>query len=186
MNRNTWIAALLGLVAAFGGVTARAQAPEDELARYDQARQLYQSKRYGEALQRFRALAEAGYPPAMMSLAYQLESGQGTRVDAPGARSWYRAAARRGMVPAFLRLAMMYQEGDTVPRNPVLAQALYLVAAKLNPNRVLVQLAKASAEELKDEEQTRQARQLAERIMAQPQNLDEIIRQARRLGQPVM
>jgi len=173
-----------GQLAAAGGGDQQSGSATSIDARYQQAKRLYEAGNHVQSLRQFEALARQGYLPAMMSAAYQHEVGQGVPQDIHAALRWYRKAASGGMAAAYVKLALLYQEGRRVPRNLVLANALYQVARSLNPGEPAAVLVKLTGEMLTDE-QKKLATRLVNKMLAEPWRAGQIIARSANIGAPV-
>lgn len=81
------------------------------------------------AVERLRALADAGMPRAQMQMAKLYEAGQGVAVDRAEARRWTARAADGGDPVAMHNLAIYYLEGRGGPRDDAMAARLLRRAA---------------------------------------------------------
>jgi TPR repeat protein len=68
-----------------------------------------------EAIRWYQRAAEAGYPPAMVSLAHRLRCP--TPTDLPAAIQWLRKAAALNSASAMVDLGFAYREGTGVPQD---------------------------------------------------------------------
>lgn len=80
--------------------------PED----YNKAVELALTKRYGEAVVYYRAVAQQGYAPAQLRLGEYYLSGRGVEKDLIMAERWFEKAYDNGNHGAIARLAALYQQ----------------------------------------------------------------------------
>lgn len=102
------------VLAAFGMAMAQSDAP----------------KSYTEAMNWYRAGAEAGDPKAQFYLGVALEQGARGRPDLPAARAWFKKAADSGHALARYKLAVMLQNRQGGPADPTEARRLYEQASE--------------------------------------------------------
>ncbi|MER1941175.1 tetratricopeptide repeat protein [Castellaniella sp. FW104-16D08] len=90
------------------------------------------SQNYNESIKWYRAAAEQGDAVAQFHLGLLYEIGRnGAQKDYAEALKWYSAAAAQGKQDARLRIGFMYEAGRGVPKDYVIAYALYnLYSAK--------------------------------------------------------
>ncbi len=95
--------------------------------------------------------AARGTAGAEINLAEAYRRGRGVEQDTHQAVAWLRKAAAQGDPWALNTLALQYMRGDGLPRNPVIAYALILLAASREPsfnrNRLVI-VATLSTEQL--------------------------------------
>ncbi|MCC6265315.1 MAG: SEL1-like repeat protein [Bryobacterales bacterium] len=89
----------------------------------------YKAGDFAAAHREFLESAEAGEPPAMLSLAFLYMHGEGVPVDYREAVRWLEPAAEKGLAPAQHSLALAYYEGRGVPRNTAVAANYFESAA---------------------------------------------------------
>ncbi len=89
----------------------------------------YKAGDFATAHREFQESAEAGEPPAMLSLAFLYLHGEGVAVNYKEAVLWLERAAERGLAPAQHSLALAYYEGRGVPRNTAVAANYFESAA---------------------------------------------------------
>lgn len=99
-------------------------------AQYKQAKDLYDAKRYHEALQAFLAPAERGDSRAQAMLGNIHHLGRGQPIEHAKALHWYQLAARQGNRQAEFFLGEMYGEGEGVARDFARSAELYRAAAR--------------------------------------------------------
>lgn len=88
---------------------------------------------FTQALHWFRLAAGQGDAMGQAGLGVMYERGQGVQQDMQQALFWYRLAANHGLALAQYNLGLMYAKGQGVPPNPILAYALWSVAAQGHP-----------------------------------------------------
>lgn len=119
--------------------------PDEPRFQYQLGRGLYQSERWIEAEQWHRRAAEAGYLPALHTIAYHFYydcrkidgADLGQAIDA----FWF--AAEDGHMPATYHLASLYRDGETLEKDPVQAAELYRKTAEAGDRLAMYQLARA-------------------------------------------
>lgn len=84
---------------------------------YRQGLDLYEQKKYGEAMPFIREAAEAGHKDGMTVLGAMYLFGRGVEHDGQKAEYWLKRAAGSGQVDAQSILGIMYATGQGVPRN---------------------------------------------------------------------
>jgi len=89
----------------------------------------YKAGDFAVAHKEFLESAQAGEPPAMLSLAFLYLHGEGVKVDYREAVRWLEPAAEKGLAPAQHSLALAYYEGRGVPRNTAIAANYFESAA---------------------------------------------------------
>jgi len=82
--------------------------------RLQTVQRLIHEHEYQRALQDLIPIAEDGYAPAQMQLAWMYEQGRGTAREPARAFRWYEAAARRGVPEAQYATGLRYAEGNGV------------------------------------------------------------------------
>jgi TPR repeat protein len=108
-------AVLLIVLAVFVLKPAAPVVPSPEELAADQAKGLQYERgdnvsvNYQTAMEWYRKAADAGYPPAELSLGIMYMSGRGTPKDPKTAVEWFRRAAEHGLPEAQVQLA-----GDTL------------------------------------------------------------------------
>lgn len=112
---------------------------------------------------------------AQMVLGEMLIEGRGTVQNFQDGVNSLRAAVSQGNMEAFLVVAKIYNEGKLAPRNPVLAHALYNIAASRNIEGA-AQMREAIAKNLKREHLT-MAQKQAQQFKDNPSELTKYIRQ---------
>lgn len=85
---------------------------------------------YTQALQEFRAAADAGDIYAQFNLGVMYALGQGVKQDQTTAIGWYRKAADKGLPWAQFNLGQAYEEAYGVERDEVAAVNWYRKAAE--------------------------------------------------------
>lgn len=134
-------------------------------------------RNYEQAFKLIKAAAggDAMIDEAQLTLAGMYINGEGTVQNYQKAIEAYRAAVMQGNIEAIMTLAGIYNEGKITPRNPVLAHALYNIAAAQN-----VALAAKKREELSKElplEALTKAQETAQNYNASASELTNYIRQ---------
>jgi hypothetical protein len=104
--------------------------PQTPRFRYQLARALDRSGSYGEAIQLYRPLAEAGYASALNGLAQLYEHGNGVAKDETEAVRFYRQAADKGYAIAITNLGLMYAGGRGVAKDETEAVRLFKQATE--------------------------------------------------------
>ncbi len=107
--------------------------PADPRAQYELGRNYEAGRGVAKdpvaAVRWFRRAAEAGYRPAMVSLAAACEAGRGTPADIGEAIRWYGRAAELGDPLAQTSLGVIHATGRGVPRDLPAAAGWYRKAA---------------------------------------------------------
>lgn len=134
-------------------------------------------KNYEQAFKLIKAAAggDAMIDEAQLTLAGMYINGEGTVQNYQKAIEAYRAAVMQGNLEAIMTLAGIYAEGKICPQNPVLAHALYNIAAAQN-----VSVAAKKREELSEElqlEALTKAQETAQNYEAAASELTTYIRQ---------
>jgi uncharacterized protein len=104
--------------------------PETRRFKFQLARALHSSGTYGEALQLYRPLAEAGDSDAMSNLGLMYADGRGVAKDEAEAVRLFRQAAEKGVPDAMSSLGTMYADGRGVKQDDAEAVRLYRQAAQ--------------------------------------------------------
>ncbi len=104
--------------------------PQTPRFKYQLARALDRSGAYGEALQLYRPLAEAGYASALNGLAQLYEHGNGVAKSETEAVRFYRQAADKGYAIAITNLGLMYAQGRGVAKDETEAVRLFKQASE--------------------------------------------------------
>ena len=84
---------------------------------------------YREALNYFKAAAEAGNADAMLGVANAYRFGEGVECDLQEAAVWYDKAANAGNAAGMIGLAELYRDGKGVERDAELSYRWYCTAA---------------------------------------------------------
>ena len=134
-------------------------------------------RNYEQAFKLIKAAAggESMIDEAQLTLAGMYINGEGTVQNYQKAIEAYRAAVLQGNIEAIMTLAGIYNEGKITPRNPVLAHALYNIAAAQN-----VESAAKKREDLSRElplESLTKAQETAQNYEASASELTTYIRQ---------
>lgn len=132
---------------------------------------------YQEAYKLIKAAAggDSQIDEAQMVLGEMLIEGRGTVQNFQDGVNSLRAAVSQGNMEAFLVVAKIYNDGKLAPRNPVLAHALYNIAASRNIEGA-AQMREAIAKNLKREHLT-MAQKQAQQFKDNPSELTKYIRQ---------
>ena len=132
---------------------------------------------YQEAYKLIKAAAggDSQIDEAQMVLGEMLIEGKGTVQNFQDGVNSLRAAVSQGNMEAFLVVAKIYNDGKLAPRNPVLAHALYNIAASRNIEGA-AQMREAIAKNLKREHLT-MAQKQAQQFKDNPSELTKYIRQ---------
>ena len=96
----------------------------------DASLEAYKKGNLPEALERFRARAEAGDATAQFNLGVMHYRGEGTAKDDVEAAQWMRCAAEQGFALAQVNLGTMYEKGEGVEKNAAKAVHWYRSAAE--------------------------------------------------------
>ena len=128
---------------------------------------------YEQAVAWYREAAEAGNSQGQNALGVMYHNGTGVPQDYAQAVAWYRKAAEHGLALAQKNLGVMYDHGMGVSKSPVIAYALFNIAAskESDPSRRTEATNKRTkiAAELSSEALS--AGQTLSRKMADPGNL---------------
>ncbi len=89
---------------------------------YNQAIQLHEQGKYGEAFPLFLRAAQAGHPRSMNMLSAMYANGRGTAKDSAESFRWLKAAAEHDCVSAYTALAMKYVKAIDTDLNLDLAE----------------------------------------------------------------
>lgn len=115
------------------GVLGKSANPEDQ---YALAKQLYDRKKYFDAMKYARAAASAGYAPAQCLMGHFYADGRGSASKSDSkAFEWYEKAAKQGLPEACYYLSKMYENGRGVYRNAKLAAEWLDKANGFTPNK---------------------------------------------------
>ena len=117
MRARCWVTLLLGL--CLGACSD-----------YDLARRAYEGGQYGEAVQRYEVLAQAGDGRAQYDLAQMYFQGIGTAKEPDRGWFWLLKAAGGTNVAAMIQLGALFESGVGAPRDYAMAAQWYLRAAQ--------------------------------------------------------
>ena len=112
--------------ALYGKLSAEVISAEEA---YDTACELYDERRYKEAILYFNVAADAGDANAMYRLGNIYYSGTGASVNYSQAIKWYKKAADAGNTYAMCSFAEMYRDGNGVVKDSQLALKWFEKAA---------------------------------------------------------
>ncbi|WP_346894381.1 hypothetical protein [uncultured Roseibium sp.] len=94
-------------------------------------RALEQKKQLAEAYEAYHTAAEAGYPMAMVNMAFMLAYGDGVAKDGAEAARWFRKAIDEGEPEAMTGLGDVLMMGDGIAKDEIEAIKWYRRAASL-------------------------------------------------------
>ncbi len=97
---------------------------------FRQATNLYEEKKYSEALQLYRKAAEIGLASAQYNLGLLYKEGLGTEKDLKEAFKWYSKAAEKRHKDAYHNLGVLYETGEGVEKNVEKAGEMYGMASR--------------------------------------------------------
>ena len=116
-------------VASFAAVRL-AQATPEEMAKLQEASQVYAVKDYARAVNILTPLAESGSARAAFSLGLMAMRGHGMSISIETAENWWICSAQGGFPDAQFHLGFMYHNGLCGGRNPILIARLWSLAAE--------------------------------------------------------
>ena len=102
----------------------------DAEADLKKGKQLFNEKKYAEAVVYFRKAAEYGHALAQYNLGNCYDKGKGVEKDYAEAVKWYRKAAEQGIALAQYNLGVCYDNGDGVAKDYAEAVKWYRKAAE--------------------------------------------------------
>ncbi|MGH6922646.1 MAG: caspase family protein, partial [Propylenella sp.] len=150
------------------------RAPESARAKYLLGRAYDADQNATEAVNHYRAAAEAGLADAQFSLALKYDTGDGIVLDDVEAMKWYTAAAEQGLANAQHYLGLMYDFGEGVAESDVEAAKWYRAAADQGSaeaqNRLGLKYDYGEGVELNDQEAVRWYRAAADQNLAAGQH----------------
>lgn len=111
-------------------ISAAAEFPSIDRFKFQLARALNKAKRFEEAAELYRQLAERNYAPAAYNLAILLIDGIGVERDPPKAIELLTKAADQGFALAQNQMGVFAANGRYVPRDPVAGRGWYERAAQ--------------------------------------------------------
>ena len=110
--------------------TERHLGDDDQNALYQKASQLFEQKKYEEALDLIRKLAAQGHAESQGHLAYCYQTGVGVLKNLKTAFQYHKLAAENGYKESKFNLGYCYQHGIGIEKNPQKAYHWYGIAAK--------------------------------------------------------
>lgn len=133
-HRAATVACLVG--ALYSAALLAAPPSQERIARdmiqVLEAYAVYKMGNFGEAFERYQALAEAGNHQGMLNLGNMYAAGLGTEKDVSQALRWYRQAAEGGDAIGLYEVGRAYDQGLGVSADPQQALAWYRRAADLD------------------------------------------------------
>ena len=121
-------------------LTASAQSAEKL---YKEGKDLYDAKKYEQAVPKLKAAAEKGHKKAQYRLGRCYEKGRGVAENDAMAVQWYQKAANQGYHKAQYQLGKAYKDGEGVEKDRKKAIQLFQQAARQENADAQYQLGKA-------------------------------------------
>lgn len=140
-RRDAAVLRAVGLALCLAAPLGTAHGSENLAPLFQQAVGAFEAGRYGEARERFSALAEEAHPESHYNLGVLYEQGHGVTEDYARALEHYRAAAERQVPEAQYNLGLMYQEGQGVPQDRSAAAEWFRAAAEQGHEPAMTNLA---------------------------------------------
>ena len=110
---------------------------------YKEGKELYDAKKYSEAVPKLKAAAEKGHKKAQYRLGLCYDKGKGVKEDDALAFQWYSKSAAQGYAKGQYQLGMCYKNGEGVKEDRKKAVELFTKAAKQENGDAQYQLGKA-------------------------------------------
>ena len=96
---------------------------------YEEGKELYDAKKYTQAIPKLHAAAELGHKKAQYRLGRCYDKGHGIKEDDKQAVHWYRKSADQGFAKAQYELGKCYKNGEGIGKNRTMAVKYFQLAA---------------------------------------------------------
>lgn len=110
---------------------------------YTQGKELYDAKKYAEAVPKLQAAADKGHKKAQYRLGRCYDKGYGVAESSETAFKWYMKSAAQGYAKAQYRVGKCYKDGDGVAKDKAKAVEYFTRAAKQEYGEAELALGKA-------------------------------------------